>query len=365
MTLVNSILRAALSSLLLIIVDFAAIEIGDGQTPQGPRIIEGYPAEIWARIKTREQMLSQALAVTPSTEGPITVQYFLNCTRRWDPGSTVTVAFSGGSPELRARIEGAANEWTKYCNLKFDFREHGRFREWSASDEKYKAQIRIAFDRKGYWSALGDESVTGEPYLPNQPSMNFEGFPTNPPNDLPTLVQHEFGHAIGFQHEHQHPEERCDEELRWEDDSGYIPTRNEWQEFIPDAYCRKPGVYTVFGGPPTNWPKEWIDGNIRQIINDESHAFKIGPFDPESIMKYYFEDWLFINGCRSRCYHKYNDKISAGDCAGAAAVYPKVRQDIKRVLDEKKRCLDLLLRTKNLSPELQQEYRTQRDSLPN
>jgi hypothetical protein len=120
----------------------------------------------------------------------------------------VTVAFSGGSPELRARIEGAANEWTEYCNLKFDFRQHGKFQEWSASDQKYKAEIRIAFDRKGYWSALGDESARGEPYLPNQPSMNSEGFPTSPPNDLPTLVQHEFGHAIGFQHEHQHPQER-------------------------------------------------------------------------------------------------------------------------------------------------------------
>jgi len=365
MMLVNSILRAALSSLTLFIVDLGVIEIGHAQMPRGNRIIEGYPAEICARLKTREQMLSQALTVKRSTEEPITVQYFLDCTRRWDPGSTVTVAFSGGSPELRARIEGAANEWTKYCNLKFDFREHGRFREWSASDQKYKAQIRIAFDRKGYWSALGDESVTGEPYVPNQPSMNLESFPTNPPEDLPTIVQHEFGHAIGFQHEHQHPQERCDEQLRWEDDPGYIPTRNEWKEFIPDAYCRKPGVYTMFGGPPTNWPKEMIDDNIRHIINDESHAFKVGPFDPESIMKYYFVDWLFIDGNRNRCYHEYNVEISAGDRAGAAAVYPKARQDIKRVLDEKKHCLDLLLRTKNLSPELQQEYRTQLDSLPN
>src|SRR6266581_341879 len=166
MRLVNSILRAALTSFILFIVDLAAIDIAPAQAPHAVRIIEGYPAEIRAQLKARDQMLGQALAVTSSTEAPITVQYFLDCTCRWDPGSTVTVAFSGGSPELRARIEGAANEWTKYCNLKFDFREHGKFREWSASDRKYKAQIRIAFDRKGYWSALGDESVRGEPYLP-------------------------------------------------------------------------------------------------------------------------------------------------------------------------------------------------------
>jgi hypothetical protein len=66
----------------------------------------------------------------------------------------------------------------------------------------------------------------------------------------------------------------------------------------------------------------------------------------------------------AECYHKYNLEIAAGDRAGAAAVYPKAPQHIKHVLFEKKRCLDLLLRAKNLSPELHQEYRTQRDSLP-
>ncbi len=323
MRLVNSILRAALTSFILFIVDLAAIDIAPAQAPHAVRIIEGYPAEIRAQLKARDQMLGQALAVTSSTEAPITVQYFLDCTCRWDPGSTVTVAFSGGSPELRARIEGAANEWTKYCNLKFDFRKRGKFREWSASDQKYKAQIRIAFDKKGYWSALGDESV--KYYAPGKPSMNLE-VPTDTPDYLPTIVQHEFGHAIGF---------------------------------------RKPGIYTVFGGPPTNWSRKDIDADIRQITNNESHAFKVGPFDPESIMKYYFYDWLLINGDKSPCYHKDNREISTGDRAGAAAVYPKAAQDIKRVLDEKKRCLDLLLRTKNLLPELRQEYRRQRDSLPN
>jgi hypothetical protein len=77
MMLVSSILRAALSSFILFIVDLAVIEIAHGQTRRGTQIIEGYPAEIWARLKARDQMLGQALAVTPGTEGPISVQYFL------------------------------------------------------------------------------------------------------------------------------------------------------------------------------------------------------------------------------------------------------------------------------------------------
>ena len=90
----------ALTSFILFIVDLAAIDIAHAQTPRGVRIMEGYPAEIQARLKARDQMLGQALAVTASSKGLFTVQYFLDFTLRWDPGSAVTVAFSGGSPKL-------------------------------------------------------------------------------------------------------------------------------------------------------------------------------------------------------------------------------------------------------------------------
>jgi hypothetical protein len=282
-------------------------------------------------------------------------------------GSTLTVAFSGGSPGLRAKIEEAAKEWSKYANIKFDFRRNGKFREWSSGDTEYQAQIRIAFLEGadgGYWSALAKDSVTPKYYPPGEASMNFEGFLAELPWDYRTTVKHEFGHAIGFWHEHQHPKERCDGQLRWNDDPRYVPTRDQDGAFIQDSQGRKPGVYTVFGGPPNNWSKDKIDFAMKHINDTDSHSYKVGPFDNESIMKYYYPDSLFIDGERSRCYHKENLKISAGDREGAATVYPKTAEAIKRVRDEKKRILDMLLQMKGLSPDLEQEYRSQRDLLP-
>jgi len=361
------VLRTALPYFGSFLVTLAAVGAVQAQTPQRVRILESYPDKIQQRLEAREQALRQAIVTATNAGEPFTVQYVLDMERRWDQGSTLTVAFSGGTPELRAKIEAAAREWSRYCNIKFDFRVGGKFREWSTSDHYYKAKIRIAFnggDDGGYWSALGNESAKADRYKANEASMNFEKFPEDLPSDYAATVKHEFGHALGFWHEHQHPKERCDDQLRWADDPGYVPTRNEYGEFISDPQGRKPGVYTVFGGPPNNWKKEKVDFAMRHINDADTHPYKIGPFDPESIMKYYYPDSLFIDGERSRCYHEDNLKISAGDRAGVAAVYPKTAEAIKRARDEKKRVLEMLLQMKGLSPELEQEYRSQRDSLP-
>lgn len=363
----NFVLRGASRYLGLFLATLAAVGVVQAQAPHQVRIMESYPDKIQQRLDARERALRQALVTATSAEGPITVQYVLDAERKWESGTTLTVAFSGGTPELRAKIEEAAREWSRYGNIKFDFRVGGKFREWSTSDKEYQAKIRIAFlegENGGYWSALAKDSVTPEYYPPSEASMNFEGFPTNLPSDYATTVKHEFGHAIGFWHEHQHPEERCDDQLRWADDPGYVPTRNSDQEFIADPQGRKPGVYTVFGGPPNNWAKNKIDFAMKHISDADTHAYKVGPFDKASIMKYYYPDSLFIDGERSSCYHEENLKISTGDRQGAAAVYPKTADAIKRVLDEKKRVLGMLLQMKGLSRDLEQEYRSERDSLP-
>jgi hypothetical protein len=344
----------------------SAFASNPGETPERVRIMEAYPEDVQQQLETRGSALRNALRTASALGEQVTVQYVLDMKCRWKPGTTLTVAFSGGTPELREKIEAAATEWSKYCNIKFDFRAKGKFREWSSSDKAYHAKIRIAFmtgQDGGYWSALGNDSVNPKYYRPNRASMNFEGFPNQLPGDYAATVQHEFGHALSFWHEHQHPKERCDEQLRWDDETGYVPTRNQYGEFIPDSQNRHPGVYTVFGGPPNNWSKEKIDFAMKHIDDVDTHAYKVGPFDKESIMKYYYPASLFIEGNRSPCYHEENSKISTSDRQGAASVYPTTTGAIRRILEEKKRLLDMLLRTKSLSPEFEQEYRPRLDSL--
>lgn len=40
---------------------------------------------------------------------------------------------------------------------------------------------------------------------PGQASMNLAGFDIALPADWQAVVRHEFGHALGFEHEHQSP----------------------------------------------------------------------------------------------------------------------------------------------------------------
>ena len=43
------------------------------------------------------------------------------------------------------KIEQAAEEWTKFCNIKFDFKNGSAYREWKKTDppNKYIAEVRI------------------------------------------------------------------------------------------------------------------------------------------------------------------------------------------------------------------------------
>jgi hypothetical protein len=136
---------------------------------------------------------------------------------------------------------------------------------------------------------------------------------------------HEFGHAIGFEHEHQNALVPCD--FRFEDEPGYVPTTDSFGQFMPDPHGKRPGLYTLLGGPPNNWPKAVVDFNLRPL--PDSSAYLTGTFDKDSIMKYFFPEWMFIAGASSSCFSsEENLTLSAGDKQGAAKLYPREQQAI-------------------------------------
>jgi hypothetical protein len=329
--------------------------------PQYDGMLEFFPDDIQARMEARERFARNL----PPSVGGLGLEYVVEVLKKWRPGQKLRVAFLDGDPELHKKIAETALEWTEYGNIKLDFglrRAKGTYRKWSMSDTgNYRAEIRVSFHLPGYWSLVGTDSIDPTIVGPGEPSLNLSGFADKLPNDWAATVLHEFGHALGFHHEHQHPVGGCELDFRWDDDSGYRPTRDAYGQFIPDAEGRRPGLYTVLGGPPNRWPKSKVDFNLRQLTN--SHAFEYGPFDPNSIMKYYFGAWMFRTAEKSHCFSQRNTTLSETDKKGIALAYPRSRKRVTEIDLRRRETINALMQEDVLSDETRERFAVQLESM--
>jgi hypothetical protein len=327
-------------------------------------VIEGYPPDVLAALEIRDRARKNA----PREVAGFSVQYVFTVANKWIGANgqppKVTVAFRGGDNTLRQEIAEAAAEWSKNGHVEFDFHDPATsaFREWSPSDTSYRADIRISFDQAGYWSLVGIDSVDAVVRKPGQPSMNFGQFLEHLPGDWKTIVKHEFGHALGLQHEHQAPVGGCDGDWKWEDDPGYVPTTDAYGWYGPDLNGKRPGIYTFLGGYANYWPKSIVDQNLRQLNND-THAYDQGPFDKNSIMKYYFPAFMFLRKEQSHCYSQENLVISPEDGQGIEKWYPAPGQALLNMQGIQRSALLGLVQLKEIEPSSKQTLQLQLDKL--
>lgn len=183
----------------------------------------------------------------------------------------------------------------------------------------------------------------------NQASMNFDSFDKELPADWAGTVRHEFGHALGFEHEHQSPVGGCD--FRFDDDQGYEKSLDANGWYTNDRQGRRPGLYTYLGGKANYWPPLVVDFQLRNIPT--TSAFLIGPFDKQSIMKYFFDAAMFISGDQSPCYSQpENETLSAQDIAGVQKAYPPNSAVADRIAKQNIQTLREIAAAPNISAKL-------------
>jgi hypothetical protein len=199
--------------------------------------------------------------------------------KKWQNGRTLHVRFLEGAPAIRAKVQQFALQWNQFANLQIVF------------DDSPNAEIRISFQKDGSWSYIGTDCLT----IPkDKPTMNYGWFDSSTEDEeYARTVIHEFGHALGCIHEHQHPQ-------------AGIP----WD---------KPAVYRYYMGPPNNWTREQVDVNLFQKYSADQTQFST--FDKESIMLYPVDNSLTLGNYEIG----WNRQLSNTDKTFIAACYPKAK----------------------------------------
>lgn len=252
-------------------------------------ILEAYPDKIQARLEARIRERTKDI---PSSINGLARELVFEDLKLWRIGE-LNISFKGGDSDLHNKIAGVASTWTKYGNISFDFGYNettGSFRQWTEDDTSH---IRVGFDQPGYWSLVGVDSTDTAIALPGEITLNLSGFDEDLPPNWQGVVLHEFGHALGFHHEHQTPALECD---------------FDWNK-----------LYEYLGGPPNYWPKWKVDHNLRQL---QSGGMIYSAHDKHSIMHYSFPAWMFVTGEESPCYTTENTDLSETDQEMMADAYP-------------------------------------------
>ncbi|RON12974.1 peptidase M12 [Pseudomonas frederiksbergensis] len=206
-------------------------------------------------------------------------------TKYWQVGKTLKILVFSYNEESFEAIKKGASKWLPYVNLKFDFIEMDE--EDIYQSDQFLGDIRVDFQpymNGSGGSRIGTDTITGNP----QASSMTLGTDFSSPR-YEYAVTHEFGHALGLLHEHQHPET----EVPWDLDKTYT-------------------YYASLGFSRTE-----VDHNVLPLERIPGRTY--APYDRHSIMHYEVS-----NDITTGDWHQAeNHQISQGDIAFMRRTYPE------------------------------------------
>jgi hypothetical protein len=197
--------------------------------------------------------------------------------KRWKNGRTLRVRHLDGDPAIQVKVEAYAKIWEQFANLQLDFGAHAQ------------AEIRISYylDHQS-WSYIGTDALS---VLEPEHTMHYGWLkPDTDEAEIRRVVMHEFGHALGMIHEHQHPEHK----IEWDRQAVY----NHYVDRL-------------------KWTKQRVDHNL--FAAEERGETQFSAYDPLSIMHYPVPAEFTTD----RCAVGWNRDLSETDKNFIRQIYPK------------------------------------------
>jgi hypothetical protein len=281
--------------------DAAEQSPGARREPEVPYRLEALPPALESRVRevARFRQGAGARAVPLEARRAFVITFNQWTASDLGPDRRLRVCFLGGNPKIRRAIAEIAREWTKYGNVNLDFGQTAPYADPRVHLGPDQYEIHVTFACQGEdnscWSLIGTEAK--KVVVPGDPTMGFPEFDVKP---LPTSylkyhVLHEFGHALGLEHEHQKHRTGCRLDLK------------------KVASSLRPGI---------------SDDVLKKQFVESNHFDRVGPgiqnkFDPKSVMNYELPaDW-FEGSEGAACAVGLNFDLSAGDKQAIALLYGK------------------------------------------
>lgn len=195
----------------------------------------------------------------------------------WTPGEKIKIGFTktDGTLKNREHVKLFSKDWTRYGNIDFEFQEFD-----SELNKKTDFNVIISFKKNsGSFSNVGKKRPT---------EMNLDPGMINTKRKARRVVLHEFGHMLGFAHEHKRDD--CTVNI-------------------------DPAKAYAYYGRTNGWSKDTVNSNI---LFRTGEGRKIGDYDPDSIMHYEIEKEVTTDSVGS----KLNTYLSKNDKMAIAIVYP-------------------------------------------